>query len=172
MEPDARTIGLGVLAAFALVQTTRLWWRTASKRWSFARRRERGREGEIEAEALLERAGYQILGRQVRRVARYRVDGELHEATVVADLRVIRRGKVYVAEVKTGAKAPDPMHRGTRRQLLEYAHAFDVEGLLLVDADRRTIKRFEVASGEHGSSHWYWLAAGVAVGFALYSLLC
>ena len=37
--------------------------------------------------------------------------------------------------------APDPTFGPTRRQLLEYQLVFEVDGVLVVDADRRTISR-------------------------------
>lgn len=50
----------------------------------------------------------------------------------------------FIAEVKTGRIAPSLAYGATRRQLLEYAAAFDVDGVLLVDADRGTITHVEV----------------------------
>ena len=164
VEPDARTIGLAVVAGIAVLTATRLWWRSATRRWASSRRRARAREGEIEAEEFLERRGYRILERQVRRRAHYLVDGAPRGAEVIADLLVARRGRRFIAEVKTGTKAPDPMHRATRRQLLEYAHAFDVDGLLLVDADQRRVSSFEVPQARRSSARWLWLALGLAAG--------
>jgi hypothetical protein len=46
---------------------------------------------------------------------------------------VLRGGRRFVAEIKTGDQAPDPSFPATRRQLLEYQLVFEVEGLLLVD---------------------------------------
>ncbi len=171
MDPNAVTIGLGALAALALLFAARLWWREAARRWAFARRRARGREGEVEAEAILRQHGYRILERQIRGRARYLVDGEPRDAEVIADLLVSRGRRRLVAEVKTGAKAPDAMYRATRRQLLEYAHAFDVDGLLLVDADRRTVRSFEVPRRSPARTGWLWLGFGVIVGCAVATLL-
>jgi hypothetical protein len=52
---------------------------------------------------------------------------------------VRRGGGRYVVEVKSGAVAPRVQTPGTRRQLLEYQLAFDVDGILLFDADRREL---------------------------------
>ena len=67
------------------------------------------------------------------------VDDEAHSVTIRADYVVFKDGARYVAEVKTGRTATRIDSAATRRQLLEYRHAFDVDGVLLVDADSGTI---------------------------------
>ena len=61
------------------------------------------------------------------------VDGEPVDVRSRADGVVERDGLRFVAEVKTGQMAPNPRNPATRRQLLEYLHVFDVDGVLLVD---------------------------------------
>jgi hypothetical protein len=82
-------------------------------------------------------------------------------------------GLRYVAEVKTGAFAPRLETAATRRQLLEYRIAFDVDGVLLVDADAERVRlvEFPLPSGPRGQGAgrlgWMgmaWLMAGVAAG--------
>jgi hypothetical protein len=99
--------------------------------------------GELEAERILDRAGYRVVDRQVVAAWSILVDGEEIEAWVRADLVVTKKGRRYVAEVKTGDKAPDPCHPPTRRQLLEYALVFGSEEILLVDVPARAIRRIE-----------------------------
>ncbi|MCB9593137.1 MAG: hypothetical protein H6719_10425 [Sandaracinaceae bacterium] len=171
VELDARSIGLAALAAVALVQTLRLFWRDAARRWTLARRLERAKRGEHEAEALLAREGYRVLGRQVRAAVTYLVDGAAREAHVVADLLVSRGGRRYVAEVKTGDRATDPLCRPTRRQLLEYAQAFDVSGLLLVDPEAGRVLAVGVPGPAARGVPWAWVLAGAAVGWACAVLL-
>lgn len=113
--------------------------------WSRPGRASRGRNrralaGEVEAEALLEERGFAILERQAPGSWWIWVDGEPEAVGVRADYLVARGGLSYVAEVKTGQRAPDPLFAATRRQLLEYSLAFDVDGILLVDAEQRTIR--------------------------------
>lgn len=95
--------------------------------------------GEADAEALLEEAGYEILEVQAPGSWGMEVDGEPVEVAVRADFLVSRDGATYVAEVKTGRLAPDPRHPATRRQLLEYAFAFQPDGLLLIDVEEGAI---------------------------------
>jgi len=89
--------------------------------------------GEADAERILARAGYRVLERQATAQWSMLVDGEEVPVEVRIDLLVSRRGRRYVAEVKTGDRAPDPRHPPTRRQLLEYALIFDAREVLLVD---------------------------------------
>ena len=67
----------------------------------------------------------------------------IHPIVVRADLLVSRGARRFVAEVKTGARAPRIETAATRRQLLEYAVAYDVDGVLLVDMEEHTISEVE-----------------------------
>ena len=137
---DVRTSVLVLfVAVFAL-----LWLRARSAVGrANARRGVRARRAEHEAEDLLAREGYEVLDRQVTREWPVDVDGERHLARVRADLLVSRDGYDYIAEVKTGADATRPTFPSTRRQMLEYLLAFDVDGVLLVDMDRRVVRSVE-----------------------------
>jgi hypothetical protein len=100
--------------------------------------------GEREAVTLLERDGYVVLERQVAGSWTVRADGEPVTFGLRADYLVARDGRRYIAEVKTGRLAPRLSHGPTRRQLLEYGAAFDVHGVVLVDADLDTITHVEL----------------------------
>lgn len=91
----------------------------------------RGREREL---ALLERYGFEVLETEVAAPGLVQVDSQLHEYEVRADALVRRKRRVYVAEFKGGSESATIQNRATRRQLLEYACVFGVEGVLLVDA--------------------------------------
>lgn len=123
------------------------WSRAASRvrRRNLARQRVAA-EGEAEAEQVLARAGFEVVDRQVTGRWALWIDGEPHEVHSRADLLVVRAGRRFVAEVKTGALAPDPRHPATRRQLLEYRLAFPVHGVLLVDMESRRVHRVDFPS--------------------------
>jgi len=120
------------------------WIALRLRRWRAARKLKRrfaiGARAEKEAISLLQEHGYTVLNGQVTAESRLWVDGEEETCTVRADLIVARRGKRYVVEVKSGKSAPDPRSSATRRQLLEYEHAFSTDGLLLADMDQRVVK--------------------------------
>jgi hypothetical protein len=101
-------------------------------------------DGELGAFALLERRGYEVLERQVPGSWTVRADGEPLTFGLRADYLVAHKGRRYIAEVKTGRLAPRLSHGPTRRQLLEYSAAFDVHGVVLVDAEVETITHVEV----------------------------
>lgn len=120
----------------ALVVVTLLWRREAGRTARVGRRRQRrAMRAEHDAERLLKRAGYKLLDRQVEASWPVEVDGQVRRAAVRADLLVSRRRRRFVAEVKSGDQAPRPDHPQTRRQLLEYQLAYDVDGVLLVDME-------------------------------------
>jgi hypothetical protein len=95
--------------------------------------------GEREAAGLLAQAGFAVLAAQVSASYDVEVDGARVEVPLRVDYLVRRDGRRYIAEVKTGDVAPRIGTAATRRQLLEYLVAFDVDGVLLVDAERGTV---------------------------------
>lgn len=136
---------LAAVAALAVLYVVVVLVRGSVRRARMRRRFVRAAEGEREAIELLEALGFVIEGYQVPGSYSLSVDGRSVEVRVCADYIVSRGGDRFVAEVKTGKLAPKIETAATRRQLLEYEHAFDVTGVLLVDADARTIRRVELA---------------------------
>ena len=134
---------LAVVAAAALAIALLQALVGASRRW-FRRRRmtirmERAVRGEELAGGWLEDRGYVILGAQVVAEHAVQVDGRTVIVALRADYLVTRHGARYVVEVKTGALAPRIETSATRRQMLEYRIAFDVDGVLLVDGETRKV---------------------------------
>lgn len=109
------------------------WWASRTPGWRLRRHAAQGREAERDAERLLAEEGYEIVDRQVQGEWTLWVDGEALTIRCRADLLVERDEQRFVAEVKGGVVAADPRRPATRRQLLEYHHAFEVDGVLLVD---------------------------------------
>jgi hypothetical protein len=179
---------LAVATVAALVQTWRLrLLRDASRADQGAAARETARRsaalartarattGEEDAVDLLRRAGYAVLGHQVEAAWTLFADGEPVTFGLRADYLVTRGARRYVAEVKTGRLAPQLSHGPTRRQLLEYGAAFEVHGVLLVDAEARSITLVESDLFERsaprrsngGLSRMAFIAAVFAAGVAL-----
>ena len=137
---DALQTPLLLLFGFLFLLALYGWWRSATR----IRRNNRARQrtasaGEIGAERVLRRNGYRVLDRQLTGRWSMRIDGRPVDVHSRADLLVTKGGHTYIAEVKTGTDAPDPTRPATRRQLLEYLHAFPVRGVLLVDMVSREI---------------------------------
>jgi hypothetical protein len=168
VSPDHLRLALIVAGALALV----LFLRQALTRWLRRRRTVervlRARKGETRARVLLEDRGYAVIGAQFGCSYTIRIDDEDLVIPLRADYLVARDGLRYVAEVKTGALAPYLRTPATRRQLLEYRIAFDVDGVLLVDAEQNRIHvvQFpfpEQRGGERLSPYgWVAIAVGVA----------
>jgi hypothetical protein len=143
---------LAALCALALVLLVAA---RALARWRYRalvrQRWTRAAAGEVAAESLLTERGFAVLDRQAGLVWEIECDGEAHSVQLRADLLVERDGRRYVAEVKTGASAPLLTNAATRRQLLEYCVAYQVDSVLLVDVEARAVReitfRFSEGSG-------------------------
>lgn len=133
-----------VVAALCALALTLLLAARALARWrsrAAARGRwQRAAAGEAEAEDLLAERGFAVVSRQAGLVWSIECDGEPHPVALRADLLVERDGRRYVAEVKTGASAPLLTNAATRRQLLEYCVAYQVDSVLLVDVEAQAVR--------------------------------
>ncbi len=127
----------------------------------------RAADGEHTAFALLEGAGYAVVERQVPGSWTMRADGQAVTFGLRADYLVTRNGRRYIAEVKTGRLAPRLSHGPTRRQLLEYSAAFDVHGVILVDADAETITHVEIDRLEASGVSVRVVALVIAISLAI-----
>jgi hypothetical protein len=159
----------GGLTLLLVVQTVRLWWLRGAPGRAIRRRAQRGAQGELAAEPLLRHLGYRIEERQSTGGWLVRVDGQEREVSVRADFVVERDGRRLVADVKTGELAPRIESAATRRQLLEYRLAFDVDGVLLVDVEAGQAQEVEFALPEQPfpwDLRLIWLALGLALGLA------
>jgi hypothetical protein len=111
--------------------------------------------------------GYDVLGAQVEGGYSLVVDGEPMNVPLRADYMVTRRGRRYIAEVKSGKSAPRLSTAATRRQLLEYLVAFDVDGVLLVDGEEHRVHEvafpvlLRVQSEPWAVKQIGWIAAGL-----------
>jgi hypothetical protein len=124
------------LLALAAARRWRAWRGSARAR----QRSARALRGEREAEQLLARLGFDVVARQVGLEWVIACDGEDHLVELRADLLVERDGRRYVAEVKTGVSAPLLTNAATRRQLLEYCIAYEVDSVLLVDIEAGCVR--------------------------------
>jgi len=132
----------GLAAAFLAIVSHYLLgrWRRWQAGVAARRRGARAVQGEREAEHLLGRLGYAVVARQVSLEWAIACDGEDHPVDLRADLLVERDGRRYVAEVKTGISAPLLTNAATRRQLLEYCVAYQVDAALLVDVEAERVR--------------------------------
>lgn len=162
-----------VLLVIYVLKWQRQWmnWRYEAKE---ARRARIAAQAEVDAEILLRDHGYHVMTSQMEHVWPVYLDGEAHEVTMRADFLVKRRGKTYVAEVKSGYVAPSINTAATRRQLLEYRLAYPVDGILLVDMEALEIFEvtfaFEQPASKMKPLRWFVsgaLVSTLAIGVAL-----
>lgn len=132
---------LGVLAAagayYALV-------RAAAR----ARARGRGAGGRREGAAdLLRQQGYAIVDARPEVELAIRVDGRARTRRVRADLLATRGRRRYAVRIRGHGGSGRVDDRATRARLLDYALAFRVDGLLVVDPERQRVRTLEVRAG-------------------------
>lgn len=176
VPPEIVTLAPALACAFVIASLLVLlarafsaWRRSRRARW----RSRRAVEGENRAARWLEGEGYEIVGAQVETDHAVHVDGEPVLVGLRADYIVERDGRRYVVDVKTGSQAPRIETSATRRQLLEYRVAFDVDGVLLVDAEAariHTVTFPRMEREERSSSSPFWLVAAAALAAAVFVL--
>ena len=135
-------VGAALVGAWLALALAR-WWRGFCGSWRARVRAARAGAGEGDAAAMLRAAGFRIVAAQARTAWTVIVDDEPFDVELRADYVVEAGGERLIAEVKTGAQAPRLSTAATRRQLLEYQVAFEVDGVLLVSPERGTIQRVE-----------------------------
>ncbi|RDV39748.1 hypothetical protein DV096_04055 [Bradymonadaceae bacterium TMQ3] len=127
---------LGVVAVLGLLAG--LVWLRLRRRWRSARARRQGkraRRAEVRAGRWLQKEGYELMEEQASRTWVVRVNDDEEVVRLSADWLVERAGKRYVVEVKTGKRAPSVRNSATRRQMLEYLCAYEVDGVILMDME-------------------------------------
>lgn len=130
-----------VLGTLIVLLAHRFW-----RRWSLMRRFQRGHEGEKVAEKLLVRQGYEMVATQKKMTMQIIINGRQMEYEVRPDALVRKEGNLYLVEVKTGGTATDPLYSHTRRQLFEYYHGLPVDGVLLVNPEKKRIDDIRFAT--------------------------
>lgn len=122
-----------LLLLFATMGSAVLWARRTFLRYRRSSIAKRALGAETAALALLRQRGYVILETQVRQLWPVLHGGRQVDVTLRADALVRKGKRRYVAEVKSSSLVADLKHGPTRRQLLEYAIAYDTDGVLLID---------------------------------------
>ncbi len=140
-----------------------------SRQFKLRLRMKRARKGEAEAAGFLDSHGYTIEGVQERKTIETSVDGKAHFHDLKVDYIVSKSGKTYIAEIKTGNLAPNPILADTRRQLLEYYLAYRPDGILLIDMEKRKLHEvvFTISGNGWEKSFLYQILVTGAIG-----LLC
>ena len=155
--------------AIALTQALVHAVRRGLKGQRMALRMQRAARGEARAPAWLEAHGYTVLGAQVAVEHPVQVDDRVVTVALRADYLAEKDGARFVVEVKTGALAPRIETSATRRQILEYRIAFDVDGVVLVDAETGNVHEVtfpaldRLANARRSSSGWGALAAAAVL---------
>ncbi len=136
-----------------------------------SRRFKKGRKAEKNSRKILEDKGYRVVTAQKKSEASVILDGRNLRYHVRADFLVKKDGKEYIVEVKSGKKAPDILYTPTRRQMLEYYELFPDHDLILLDMNRKELKKvsFPKNRGGNQSGKRFAFIAGIALGIGITS---
>jgi len=96
-----------------------------------------------QAEKLLQKNGYFILSKQKELFYTLLENDNSVKIKIVPDFIVSKKNKTYVVEVKTGTSAPSITNSSTRRQILEYYHVLDCDGVILLDMEQNVFKHID-----------------------------
>ncbi len=146
MTPDGLWLWLAasvalVLSVLAAGLRVGLWWAALQRRRQVERRVRGAQLKELEATSLLTRLGYEVLAEQAVVDWVIEADDQPLRIRLRADYIITRNGKVFVADAKFGDVATSLRSGATRRQLLEYRLAYDVDGVVLLDMTRERAVR-------------------------------
>ena len=136
-KSDIFIVGI-ILGGLLLFLLLKCWDRIIRLRYL-----KRARIGETDAIKLLESEGYKIIGIQERKTIITRINGSPQKNHLTVDIIAKKKGRVYIAEVKTGKKASSPLLAGIRRQLLDYYLAYRPYGRLVVDMEKKLLHSIE-----------------------------
>ena len=134
----------------ALVGSSIARWR---KKRALASLRERGQQGEINAERWLREAGFDIIESQRNEEFFFLADGQRRTFRVRPDIMATFRGQSWLIEVKTG-KSASPDYPATRRQIREYAQLWPRHRYALFDATQGLFYEISFKGVQHLSLTW------------------
>lgn len=159
---EVALLGAGLLIGVVVALALRRFWR----RWRLLRRFQKGHAGEQAAEKLLVRLGYEMVAVQKKMMMTIIINGRQVEYEVRPDALVRKEGSLYLVEVKTGGTATDPLYSHTRRQLFEYYHGLPVDGVLLVNPEKKRVDDIRFATERapaviYGAPTRWWIVGWV-----------
>lgn len=156
--------GLEIVVLLTFLLVVAIWGTLRIEAWvkrrGFRRSMQRARALERRAIHFLEEKGFRCVGEQVEKEAFFLIDGKRIPFRVRVDYLLERRGRRYVAEVKTGKQVETPEHPSVRRQLLEYALLFAPWSVLFVDGEDGKVHEisFPWAFSSLRGVRWVWVA--------------
>ncbi|MDD5382352.1 MAG: hypothetical protein PHH60_01715 [Candidatus Margulisbacteria bacterium] len=127
---------VGIIIGFILFYFL-LWKRSGGRA---AAQAESPKFSEKEAEAILARAGLQIMERRPKAAVITKINGQDHFGCLEADYLVKKDKKRQVVVVHYTEGEPDPNEPHLRRRLLEYDNVYAPDGLLILDINTGEIR--------------------------------
>jgi hypothetical protein len=104
-------------------------------------RLKRGIDKENKAASVLLKKGYKIISHHKKHHYNLISGNKKHKIEFETDYEVIKNGKHYIVEVKSGNSAPSIHNSSTRRQILEYYLFAPNNGILLLNMETENITK-------------------------------
>jgi len=133
-------IGLYFIIALLFIIVLKYWITSKVNSYKHNKRIKRGYKGEQEAERFLQKNGFSIISKQEEHSYTIYENQNPVAIKLVTDYVAEKDGMVYIVEVKTGSSAPSINNSSTRRQILEYYHALQCDGVILLDMEDKVFK--------------------------------
>jgi len=111
--------------------------------WNFSFTSKKDNQLNKEAEGLLQRAGFAVRDRQVKKTVVTRVDGKEAVGYVEADYLVRKEKQNYVVLAHSSLGDPEPNEPAYRRRLLELERAFAPAKVLVLDLNKGELHRVD-----------------------------
>lgn len=126
----------------------------------------KAKKAEINAVDFLKKKGYEILNIQKKKTIVIYINNKPYESFVKADIIVKKGTKKYIVEVKTGNQTKVTIPH-VRRQLLEYYLVYRPHGILLLDMERKQIKKVAFGKKYFFDNNWARYILAFGIGFFL-----
>jgi len=133
-------IGLYFIIALLFIIVLKYWITSKVNSYKHNKRIKRGYKGEQEAERFLQKNGFSIISKQEEHSYIIYENQQPVSIKLVTDYIAEKDGLLYIVEVKTGNSAPSINNSSTRRQILEYYHALQCDGVILLDMEDKVLK--------------------------------
>ena len=116
-----------------------------------------------EAENLLLKYGFKILERRPKGTLITYINGKPNLGIIQADFLVSKKGKTFVAAIKSGEFTSAESDTALRRLLIEYNYVYKPDALLIVDMNEGRVKHVEFGLPEQKRERFILFVVGLII---------
>ena len=116
-----------------------------------------------EAGKLLLQYGFKILERRPKGTLITYINGRPNLGIIQADFAVSKKGKTYIAAIKSGEFTQAESDLSLRRQLIEYNYVYKPDALLIIDMNEGKVKHVEFGLPEQKRERFILFVVGIII---------